>query len=72
MHNLPKNHSADIPNARDPMQLQRLHRLQAGPEYKCLIGRGGARHFHLGGHWRSQLCNKGSCKWSVQDFQKET
>ena len=26
---------------------------------------GGARHFHLGGHWRGQFCNKGSCQWSV-------
>jgi len=31
-----------------------------------LLGRrGGARHFHLGGHWRGQFCNKGSCQWSV-------
>ena len=28
-------------------------------------GRGGARHFHLGGHWRGQFCNKGRCQWSV-------
>ena len=27
--------------------------------------RGGARHFHLGGHWRGEFCNKGSCQWSV-------
>ena len=28
--------------------------------------------FIWGGHWRGQFCNKGSCQWSVQDFQKET
>jgi len=28
--------------------------------------------FIWGGHWWGQFCNKGSCQWSVQDFQKET
>jgi len=27
--------------------------------------------FIWGDHWRGQFCNKGSCQWSVQDFQKE-
>ena len=28
--------------------------------------------FIWGCHWRGQFCNKESCQWSVQDFQKET
>ena len=31
-NNLPKHHGAGPPEARGPMQLQRLHRLKAGPE----------------------------------------
>jgi len=31
MNNLPKRHGAGPPEARGPMQLQRLHRLKAGP-----------------------------------------
>jgi len=33
-----------------------------------LPGRGGADIFIWGGHWRGLFCNKGSCQWSVQDF----
>jgi len=33
MNNLPKHHSAGAPEAWGPMQLHRLHRLKAGPEY---------------------------------------
>jgi len=29
------------------------------------VARGGARHFHLGGHWRGQFSNKGICQWSM-------
>jgi len=31
MNNVPKQHAAGPPEARDPMQLHRLHRLEAGP-----------------------------------------
>ena len=33
--------------------------------FTSVVSRGGARHFHLGGHWKGQFCNKGSCQWSV-------
>jgi len=33
MNNQPKQHGAGPPEARGPMQLHRLHRLKAGPDY---------------------------------------
>jgi len=37
----------------------------AACQIEIILVRGGARHLHLGGHWRGQFCNKGSCQWSV-------
>jgi len=33
MNNLPNHHGAGPPEARGPMQLDRLHWLKAGPDY---------------------------------------
>ena len=31
---------------------------------------GGARHFHLGDHWRGQFCNKGAVNGLCRTFRK--
>jgi len=33
INNLPNHHGAGLPEARGPMQSQRLHRLKASPDY---------------------------------------
>jgi len=34
------------------------------------VSRGGARHFHLGGNWRGQFCNKGAVNGLCRTFRK--
>jgi len=43
----------------------RILRWSVACNQNTVATRGGARHFHLGGHWRGQFCNKGSCQRSV-------